>query len=153
MFNVVLVEPEIPPNTGNIIRLCANSGANLHLVKPLGFRLDAGKLRRAGLDYHAMAQVRVHGDFDACLRALEGSRLFMVETGGGRRYCDARFERGDALVFGSETRGLSTAIRSKFAPASWLTIPMANDTRSLNLANSVALVLYEAWRQLDFQAL
>jgi tRNA (cytidine/uridine-2'-O-)-methyltransferase len=153
MFHVVLVEPEIPPNTGNVIRLCANTGAQLHLVKPLGFGLEERKLRRAGLDYHDLAVLRVHDDLDACLRALDGSRLFAVETGGGRLYSDVRFERGDALLFGSETRGLSEAVKRKCPPGNWLKIPMANGTRSLNLSNSVALVLYEAWRQLDFQAL
>lgn len=153
MFHVVLVEPEIPPNTGNIIRLCANTGAHLHLVKPLGFRLEARKLQRAGLDYHDLADVRVHDDLEECLRALAESRCFIVETGGSRRYSDVRFERGDALIFGSETRGLSAAAKLKVASAHWLSIPMANETRSLNLSNSVALVLYEAWRQLDFRAL
>ena len=150
MFNVVLIEPEIPPNTGNIIRLCANTDTKLHLVKPLGFRLDAKKLQRAGLDYHDLAQVHVHEDLDACLRALEDARVYLVETGGSRIYSEARFERGDALLFGSETRGLSEAIKARFAEDRLLSIPMANATRSLNLANSVALVLYEAWRQLDF---
>jgi tRNA (cytidine/uridine-2'-O-)-methyltransferase len=153
MFHVVLIEPEIPPNTGNIIRLCANTGARLHLVKPLGFRLDERKLQRAGLDYHDLADVRIHDDLPACLAALQGSRTFIVETGGTRRYSDARFERGDALIFGSETRGLSDAVKRSFAAGSWLSIPMANGTRSLNLSNAVALVLYEAWRQLDFPGL
>jgi len=153
MFHVVLVEPEIPPNTGNIIRLCANTGARLHLVKPLGFRLDERKLQRAGLDYHDLAEVRIHADLPACLAALGGARAFIVETGGGQRYSDARFERGDALIFGSETRGLSAAVTGSFPASRWLSIPMANGTRSLNLSNAVALVLYEAWRQLDFPAL
>ena len=150
MFNIVLVEPEIPPNTGNVIRLCANTGASLHLVRPLGFRLDSRKLQRAGLDYHDLATVRVHENLDACLRTLAGSRCFVVETGGSRRYSDARFERNDTLIFGPETRGLGAGVTELVARDRRLRIPMANGTRSLNLSNAVALVLYEAWRQQDF---
>ena len=150
MFNVILIEPKIPPNTGNIIRLCANTGAKLHLVKPLGFRMDAKKLQRAGLDYHDLAQVHVHDDLDACLRALDGGRIYLVETGGTTLYSAAQFQSGDTLMFGSETQGLSEAVKARFPRERWLAIPMANDTRSLNLSNSVAVVLYEAWRQLKF---
>ncbi|MBS0614508.1 MAG: tRNA (cytidine(34)-2'-O)-methyltransferase, partial [Proteobacteria bacterium] len=144
------VEPEIPPNTGNVIRLCANTGARLHLVKPLGFSMDARGVRRAGLDYHELAAVQVHDDLAACLRALGDARLFLIETGASRRYSEMRFQRGDALFFGSETRGATAAVRAAVAAEYWLSIPMANATRSLNLSNCVALVLYEAWRQLDF---
>jgi len=150
MFHLVLVEPEIPPNTGNVIRLCANTGARLHLVRPLGFSLAEREVRRAGLDYHELASVQVHDDLAACLLALGGARRFLIETGAPRRYSDARFARGDALFFGSETRGASPAVRAAVAADHWLSIPMANATRSLNLSNCVALVLYEAWRQLDF---
>jgi tRNA (cytidine/uridine-2'-O-)-methyltransferase len=150
MFHIVLVEPEIPPNTGNIIRLCANSGARLHLVKPLGFSLETRDLQRAGLDYHDLAIVQQHADFPACLAALPPGRRFVIETGGPRRYSDVAFARGDALIFGSETRGVNAAVRAAISVDQWLSIPMANSTRSLNLSNCVALVLYEAWRQVDF---
>ncbi|MFO1468912.1 MAG: tRNA (cytidine(34)-2'-O)-methyltransferase [Steroidobacteraceae bacterium] len=152
MFHIVLVEPEIPPNTGNIIRLCANTGARLHLVKPLGFSLSARAVRRAGLDYHELASVQVHDNLAACLGSLGGARCFVVETGGERRYDEAAFKQGDALVFGSETRGVSEAVRAAIAPEHWLHVPMANGTRSINLSNCVALVLYEAWRQQGFRA-
>jgi tRNA (cytidine/uridine-2'-O-)-methyltransferase len=150
MFHIVLVEPEIPPNTGNIIRLCANSGAFLHLVKPLGFSLQTRELQRAGLDYHDLASVRQHADFASCLAALPPGRRHVIETGGPRRYSDVAFAPGDALIFGSETRGVNAAVRAALAADEWLSIPMANATRSLNLSNCVALVLYEAWRQNGF---
>jgi tRNA (cytidine/uridine-2'-O-)-methyltransferase len=150
MFHVVLVEPEIPPNTGNVIRLCANTGATLHLVKPLGFALDARSVRRSGLDYHELAELRVHADFGACLRALAAARLYAVETGAPRRYDAAQFRPGDALVFGCETRGLPAPVRGSIPPHAWLSIPMQAASRSLNLSNAVALVLYEAWRQNGF---
>ena len=150
MFHIVLVEPEIPPNTGNVIRLCANTGSRLHLVKPLGFSLGAREVRRAGLDYHDLASVQVHENLEACLSVLGEARRFLVETGASRRYSDVRFAAGDALFFGSETRGAGAAVRTAIDPRHWLSIPMANATRSLNLSNCVALVLYEAWRQQDF---
>lgn len=150
MFHVVLVEPEIPPNTGNVIRLCANTGARLHLVRPLGFSLDAREVRRAGLDYHELASVQVHDDLPSCLAALGHARRFLVETGASRRYCDVKFNAGDALFFGSETRGIGEAARSAIGEDRCISVPMANSTRSLNLSNCVALVLYEAWRQIDF---
>jgi tRNA (cytidine/uridine-2'-O-)-methyltransferase len=150
MFQVVLFEPEIPPNTGNIIRLCANSGCTLHLVKPLGFELTRKAVRRAGLDYHELAAVRVHGDLAACLGALDGARLFSIETGDARGYSEARFEPGDALVFGSETRGLPARVLEQVPRERRLTIPMYAGNRSLNLANAVALVVYEGWRQNGF---
>jgi tRNA (cytidine/uridine-2'-O-)-methyltransferase len=149
-MHVVLFEPEIAPNTGNIIRLCANSGATLHLVKPLGFRLDDKRLKRSGLDYHDLAVVRVHVDFDACLTALAGSRIFAVETGGARRYADLRFRADDACVFGPETRGLPGPILGRLGADYTLSIPMRAGSRSLNLANAVSVVVFEAWRQQDF---
>ena len=150
MLHVVLFEPEIPPNAGNVIRLCANTGATLHLVKPLGFRLDDKSLRRSGLDYHDLAQVRVHPDLDACLGTLEGSRVLAVETDGRRCYADFGFGAGDALVFGPESRGLPAAVRERLGAENSLHIPMQPGSRSLNLANAVALVAYEAWRQMGF---
>ena len=150
MFHIVLVEPEIPPNTGNVIRLCANTGATLHLVKPLGFTLQHKQLQRAGLDYHDLATVRVHDDFAACRDALVGARFFAIETGGTHRYCDVQFKPGDALLFGSETKGLEATVLNAIGRDRWLTIPMSGATRSLNMSNCVALVVYEAWRQHGF---
>jgi tRNA (cytidine/uridine-2'-O-)-methyltransferase len=150
MFHVVLVQPEIPPNTGNIIRLAANAGATLHLVKPLGFELTARAVRRAGLDYEELAPVRVHPSLDACLESLGGARLLSIETGGGRAYSTARFRPGDALLFGAETRGLPAAVLALVPADRQLTIPMRPGNRSLNLSNAVALVVYEAWRQNGF---
>jgi tRNA (cytidine/uridine-2'-O-)-methyltransferase len=151
MFHVILFEPEIPPNTGNVIRLCANTGATLHLVKPLGFRLDDKSLKRSGLDYHDLARVHVHANLDACLGALQGSRILAVETGARRGYAELEFRAGDALVFGSETRGLPAAVLERIGAENSLYIPMRDGSRSLNLSNAVALVVYEAWRQMDFQ--
>jgi tRNA (cytidine/uridine-2'-O-)-methyltransferase len=150
MYHVILFEPEIPPNTGNIIRLCANTGATLHLVKPLGFSLEARALRRAGLDYAEVAAVQVHPSLEACLAELDG-RVFAIETVGGRSYAQARFQAGDALLFGSETRGLPAAVLGRIGPERILRIPMRAGNRSLNLSNAVALVLYEAWRQAGFE--
>jgi len=152
MLRIVLVEPEIPPNTGNIIRLCANTGAALHLVRPLGFRLDEKSLRRSGLDYHALAQVHVHAHLDACLESLGAVPVLPVETGGVRRYCEVRFAPDHALVFGSETRGLSPAALARLGGLEKAAhIPMRDPrSRSLNLANAVAVVVYEAWRQQGF---
>jgi len=150
MFHIVLLQPEIPPNTGNIIRLCANTGCTLHLVQPLGFELTGNAVRRAGLDYHEVAQLRVHTDFPACLTALHGVRLFSIETSGSRAYSEATFSPGDALLFGSETRGLTAAVLGKIPRERQLSIPMCAGNRSLNLSNAVALVVYEAWRQNGF---
>jgi len=150
MFHIVLFQPEIPPNTGNVIRLAANAGGTLHLVKPLGFELTRKAVRRAGLDYGELAAVRVHASLAACLAALADARLFSVETGGLRAYSEVRFRRGDALLFGPETRGLPAEVLAQVPRARQLTIPMRPDNRSLNLANAVALVLYEAWRQNHF---
>jgi tRNA (cytidine/uridine-2'-O-)-methyltransferase len=150
MFHVVLVEPEIPPNTGNLIRLCANTACTLHLVKPLGFELTRRAVRRAGLDYAELAPLRVHADFAACRAALGAARLFAIETGGARAYSAAAFRPGDALMFGSETRGLSAEVLGQLPREQLLAIPMHEGSRSLNLANAVALVVYEAWRQNGF---
>jgi tRNA (cytidine/uridine-2'-O-)-methyltransferase len=153
MFNVVLVEPEIPPNTGNVIRLAANTGARLHLVRPLGFDLTDKQLRRAGLDYHEYATLAVHDGFDSLLAAEQPdrARLFMLSTRGTRLYADVDYAAGDWLVFGSETRGLSEALRGHFAPAQRLRLPMRPGNRSLNLSNAVAVVVFEAWRQLGYR--
>ncbi len=151
MFNLVLLEPEIPPNTGNIIRLCANTGATLHLVRPLGFRLDDKSLQRSGLDYHDLAAVNVHADLDACMNALGEVRVFAVETGGAHCYSSLEYRAGDAFMFGSETRGLPDAAVQRMGSARSLFIPMRGQSRSINLSNAVALVAFEAWRQLGFE--
>ncbi len=151
MFHVMLYEPEIPPNTGNIVRLCANTGARLHLIGPLGFDMDERAVRRAGLDYADMAHVRQHADLAACLAALEpGTRVFAVETGGTGVYSDAPLRGGDAFLFGPETRGLPAHVVQAIPPERRLAIPMRSGNRSLNLANAVAIVVYEAWRQAGF---
>jgi tRNA (cytidine/uridine-2'-O-)-methyltransferase len=150
MLHVVLFEPEIPPNTGNTIRLCANTGATLHLVKPLGFKLDDKSLQRSGLDYHDLADVKVHASLEVCLSQLEGSRLFAVETSGKRCYSDVRYRAGDAFLFGPETRGLPESALQLAGPDRSLFIPMRAQSRSINLSNAVALVVFEAWRQLGF---
>ena len=150
MIHVVLFEPEIPPNTGNVIRLCANAGAALHLIKPLGFRLDDRSLKRSGLDYRDLAQVEVHAGLEACFAALDGARFLAVETGAGRCYAEVDYRAGDALVFGPETRGLPAAVRARIGTENSLHIPMRAANRSLNLSNAVALVVYEAWRQMGF---
>ena len=149
---MILFEPEIPPNTGNVIRLCANTGATLHLVKPLGFKLDARAVRRAGLDYRALATVQVHADMHACRAALPEARIFAIETQGERLYSDVNYRAGDALLFGPESRGLPAEVLDVLGGEQVLRIPMVGGNRSLNLSNSVALVLYEAWRQLGFAA-
>jgi tRNA (cytidine/uridine-2'-O-)-methyltransferase len=150
-LHVVLFEPEIPPNTGNVIRLCANTGARLHLVKPLGFRLDARSVRRAGLDYHEFADVTVHASFAACMASLgQPSRWFAFSTQGVVRHDAVRYEPDDVLVFGPETRGLSPEILGLCPPAQRLRIPMLAAARSLNLSNAVAVAVYEAWRQLGY---
>ena len=151
MFHIVLFQPEIPPNTGNAIRLCANTGSTLHLVKPLGFDLYHKNARRAGLDYDDLATVNQHGDLDACLQALQGARLFTVETTGTRLYSEAEYRPGDAFLFGSERRGLPPRVLASIPPERQLIIPMRAGNRSLNLSNAVALVVYEAWRQNGFE--
>lgn len=152
MFHVVLVEPEIPPNTGNVIRLCANTGAQLHLVEPLGFPLDDAKMRRAGLDYHDYATMKVHANWDAFLAAQspDPQRMFAMTTHGSTPFASVAFHPGDIFVFGSETRGLAPELRNAFAPAQRIRLPMRPDNRSLNLSNTVAVVVYEAWRQNGF---
>jgi len=152
-LSLILYEPEIPPNTGNIIRLCANTGTRLHLIGPLGFELDDRKLRRAGLDYREFADVAVHIDLDACLAALDRPRLLACSTRGGTIYSDYRFATGDALLFGPETRGLPGEIINGRPTTAVLRIPMRQNSRSLNLSNAAAVVLYEAWRQLGFDGL
>lgn len=150
MFEIVLVHPEIPPNTGNIIRLAANMGARLHLVHPLGFTLEDRQLRRAGLDYHEMSEVHEHADFDSFLSTVNPPRMFTLSSHFARRYTEPRYGPGDAFVFGAETRGLPGDVRLLAAPEQRLTIPMRPGNRSLNLSNSVSVVLYEAWRQQGF---
>ena len=152
MFTIVLVHPEIPPNTGNVIRLAANSGCRLHLVRPLGFELTDRQLRRAGLDYHEYAQLAVHDGFDALLAAErpDPARMFALTTRGARLYADVRYAPGDWLVFGAETRGLPEAVRERFAAERRLRLPMRPGNRSLNLGNAVAAVVFEAWRQHGF---
>jgi tRNA (cytidine/uridine-2'-O-)-methyltransferase len=151
MFHVVLVQPEIPPNTGNIIRLCANTGCTLHLVKPIGFDISLKAVRRAGLDYDALTEVRTHVDIDECFAALGAARPFVVETTGAHAYADVAFNPGDAFIFGSEHKGLSPTVLARVPREQHLTIPMRPANRSLNLSNSVALVVYEAWRQNKFE--
>jgi tRNA (cytidine/uridine-2'-O-)-methyltransferase len=150
MFHVVLFEPEIPPNTGNAIRLCANTGVTLHLVRPLGFRLDNKSLQRSGLDYEELATVKVHANLDQCLSELADARVFAVETGGQHCFSDVKYRAGDAFLFGPETRGLPQAVQDRIGHENSLFIPMRPHSRSLNLSNAVALVAYEAWRQMDF---
>jgi tRNA (cytidine/uridine-2'-O-)-methyltransferase len=151
MFNVVLFEPEIPPNTGNIIRLCANTGCGLHLIKPLGFTLEDKQMRRAGLDYSEFASITVHSDFTAFLKKQHPARLFGFTTKGERLYHQVNFKNEDYLLFGPETRGLPEAIRQHLTTQQRLRIPMKPESRSLNLSNTVALVVYEAWRQRGFE--
>jgi len=150
MFHIVLFEPEIPPNTGNIIRLCANTGAQLHLVKPLGFTLEDKQLKRAGLDYHEFATLNVHEGWTECKQALTGKRMFALTTKGSTRHTDISFQPDDVFVFGPETRGLPEEIRNEFKPEHRVRLPMLESSRSLNLSNSTAILLYEAWRQNNF---
>ncbi|NJD05403.1 MAG: tRNA (cytidine(34)-2'-O)-methyltransferase [Methylococcaceae bacterium] len=150
MFHVILYEPEIPPNAGNIIRLCANTGAQLHLIHPLGFELDDKKLRRAGLDYHEWARVQEHRSLESCLAQLALSRLFAFSTKARLCYVQAGFCSGDALLFGPESRGLPPQVLDSVPPDQRLRVPMVPGSRSLNLSNTVALVLFEAWRQCGF---
>lgn len=150
MFHVVLYQPEIPPNTGNIIRLCANTGSRLHLIRPLGFELEDSKLKRAGLDYHEWAEVRDYPDLVTFIDAVAPARLFALSTRGTRRHDQPGFAAGDAFLFGPETRGLPAEVLESLPPERVLRLPMRPDVRSLNLSNAVAVVVYEAWRQLDF---
>jgi tRNA (cytidine/uridine-2'-O-)-methyltransferase len=150
MFAIVLFEPEIPPNTGNIIRLCANAGAELHLVEPLGFDLEDKALRRAGLDYHEYVKVRRHSDWRSCCAALVGRRFFALTTKAARCYGDAAFLPGDVFVFGPESRGLPAEILAQFPPEQRLRLPMHPGNRSLNLSNAAAVMVFEAWRQQGF---
>jgi len=150
LFDVVLVQPEIPPNAGNVIRLCANAGVRLHLVEPLGFSMDDRQLKRAGLDYHELATVTVHRDWDECRRALEGRRMFALSTRGSMVHASVSFAPGDVFVFGAETRGLPESLLETFPPQRLLRLPMRPGNRSLNLSNAVAVVVFEAWRQQGF---
>ncbi|WP_347247989.1 tRNA (cytidine(34)-2'-O)-methyltransferase [Zoogloea sp.] len=150
MFHVVLHQPEIPPNTGNIMRMCANSGVRLHLVKPLGFTLEEKQLVRAGLDYRDMAVVTVHEDWVSCRAGFAGQRIFALTSHGGRSYAEVSFLPGDVFVFGSESRGLPPELHAEFNGEQRLRIPMRPDNRSLNLSNAAAVVVYEAWRQNGF---
>jgi tRNA (cytidine/uridine-2'-O-)-methyltransferase len=150
MFNIVLVNPEIPPNAGNVIRLAANTGSRLHLVEPLGFTLEDRQLKRAGLDYHDMARVEVHRDWDSCRAALGERRLFAFSTRAARSFAEVEFRVGDAFVFGAETKGLSTSLLEQFEAPMRLKLPMLAGNRSINLSNAVAVVVFEAWRQIGF---
>jgi tRNA (cytidine/uridine-2'-O-)-methyltransferase len=151
MFHLVLYEPEIPPNTGNAIRVCANTGATLHLVEPLGFRLDDKSLRRSGLDYHDLAELKVHANWDACRAGLGGGRIFAVETDAHRCYAELACRAGDAFVFGCESRGLPARLRDLIGRDNSVYIPMKPHSRSINLSNAVAIVAFDAWRQLGFR--
>jgi tRNA (cytidine/uridine-2'-O-)-methyltransferase len=150
MLHIVLFQPEIPPNTGNIMRLCANTGMRLHLIKPLGFELDDKRLRRAGLDYHEWADVQQHDDFAAFIENVAPSRIFACSTKGRHRHTEPHYQIGDALLFGPETRGLPAEILNNLPAEHILRLPMVADSRSLNLSNAVSIFTYEAWRQLDF---
>ncbi|MGH8283890.1 MAG: tRNA (cytidine(34)-2'-O)-methyltransferase [Gammaproteobacteria bacterium] len=151
MFHVVLYEPEIPPNTGNIIRLCANTGAALHLIHPLGFELSEARVKRAGLDYRDMACVREYADLDTFRQTVVPARFFAVSTRGRQNYADVKFAAGDAFLFGPETRGLPQALLDSLPSEQVLRLPMRPDNRSLNLSNAVAVIVYEAWRQMRFE--
>lgn len=151
MFHVILYQPEIPPNTGNIIRLCANTGSRLHLVRPLGFEFDDRRLRRAGLDYREWAEVALHDDLDAALTAVPEARLFALSTRGRTRHDAPRYRAGDAFLFGPETRGLPQAVLDALPAERRLRLPMRPGNRSLNLSNAVAVTVFEAWRQLGFE--
>ncbi len=151
MLDLILYQPEIPPNTGNIIRLCANTGVALHLVEPLGFDLEEKKLRRAGLDYREFASVRTHGSLDVCLRALGSPRVFALSTHGSTRHDEPSYKDGDAFLMGPETRGLPDVVLDALPAEQVLRLPMREGSRSLNLSNAAAVIVYEAWRQLGFK--
>ena len=150
MFNIVLYQPEIPPNTGNIIRLCTNTRATLHLIHPLGFNLDDKKLKRAGLDYPEWASVNTYTDLESCLGKVKPGRIFAISTKGKTIYTDGQFNRGDTFIFGPETRGLPAHFLESLPDEQILRIPMQGDSRSLNLSNAVSVIIYEAWRQNKF---
>ncbi|MEJ2630250.1 MAG: tRNA (uridine(34)/cytosine(34)/5-carboxymethylaminomethyluridine(34)-2'-O)-methyltransferase TrmL [Acidihalobacter sp.] len=150
MFHVVLYQPEIPPNTGNVIRLCANTGCRLHLIKPLGFELDDRRMRRAGLDYHEWADLQVHESLADFTTAVRPPRIFALSTRGATRHTQPRYAAGDAFLFGPETRGLPQSVLEEYPAEQWLRLPMMPNNRSLNLSNTVAVTVFEAWRQLDF---
>jgi tRNA (cytidine/uridine-2'-O-)-methyltransferase len=150
MFHIVLVHPEIPPNAGNVIRLAANTGSRLHLVQPLGFTMEDRQLRRAGLDYHEMASVEVHRDWETCRAKLGERRLFALSTRATRSYAEVEFRVGDAFVFGAETKGLSEELLDEFPAQMRLRLPMLAGNRSVNLSNAVAVVVFEGWRQIGF---
>jgi tRNA (cytidine/uridine-2'-O-)-methyltransferase len=152
MFNIVLFEPEIPPNTGNIIRLCANSGAKLHLIEPLGFPMEDAKLRRAGLDYHEFASVKVHQSWSQFLEneSPDPQRLFALTTKGSGKFHESQFQENDYFVFGSETKGITDEVRNSIPANNQVRLAMKDNSRSLNLSNTVAIVVYEAWRQNEF---
>lgn len=151
MFNIILYQPEIPPNTGNVIRLCANAGCRLHLIEPLGFELDEPRLKRAGLDYREWAEVTTWADLDDCLEALETPRLFAFSSHASRWHSDVAWQRGDALLFGPETRGLPQGLRESLPGDQLIRLPMLPENRSLNLSNAVAVAVFEAWRQCGFE--
>lgn len=151
MFDIILYQPEIPPNTGNIIRLCANTGARLHLVKPLGFSLEDKQLVRAGLDYHEFATLTVHGNWAECAAHFQHRRIFALSAKGTQRYDQVPYTEGDVFLFGPETRGLSAWLLESFPHERRLRLPMLPESRSLNLSNAVAIIVYEAWRQIGFQ--
>ena len=150
LFSVVLYQPEIPPNTGNVIRLCANAGVDLHLIEPLGFQLDDSKMRRAGLDYHEWARLQTHSDWAAFLQQAGDARILAISTKGETPYAQVQYAAGDVFVFGPETRGLPADLLQSLPPEQRLRIPMQANNRSLNLSNAVAVVVYEAWRQHGF---
>ena len=151
MFHIVLYQPEIPPNTGNVIRLCANTGSRLHLIRPLGFELEDRKLRRAGLDYHEWASIAVHDSLQAFAAAARPPRVWALSTRGQRHYAAVDYQADDAFLFGPETRGLPTSLLQQLGSAQVLRVPMVAQSRSLNLSNAVAVVVYEAWRQQQFR--
>ena len=151
MFSLILFEPEIPPNTGNIIRLCANTGTKLNLIEPLGFELDEPRLRRAGLDYREFADVEVHASLSECLQRLGEPRVFALSTRGNTNYAASMFKKGDTFLFGPETRGLPQGMLDELPAAQRLRMPMREESRSLNLSNAAAVIVYEAWRQLGFE--
>ena len=150
MFHIVLYAPQIPPNTGNIIRLSANTGAQLHLIEPLGFRLDEKSCRRAGLDYHSLANVQIHRNLDECIEIEGLTRLFVITSHGKESLFDQKFSAGDAFLFGSETAGLPEQVHARFTAERKLRLPMIEGNRSLNLSNAASIVVYEAWRQVGF---
>ncbi|MDH5182519.1 MAG: tRNA (uridine(34)/cytosine(34)/5-carboxymethylaminomethyluridine(34)-2'-O)-methyltransferase TrmL [Gammaproteobacteria bacterium] len=151
MFHIVLYQPEIPPNTGNIIRLCANTGMQLHLIEPLGFEMDDKRMKRAGLDYHEYARVQIHADLQGFIDKVKPKHIYACSTRGQRNYAEAEFKPDDALLFGPETRGLPKAVLDELGPQHVLRLPMKEESRSLNLSNAVAIFAYEAWRQNGFR--